>query len=71
MGDNELISIMVISGTENKLIALTTITSGVVAMDYDVHIFLAFWGFHAFKKDAPEILPVTQKVKTKRNLCAR
>ncbi|MHA1115220.1 MAG: DsrE/DsrF/DrsH-like family protein [Candidatus Heimdallarchaeaceae archaeon] len=57
--ERELFSIMVTSGTEEKLIALATITNGAIAMDYDVHIFLAFWGTHAFRKGAPDHFPVS------------
>ncbi len=56
--EKEIVSILLLSGTEDKLMAMATIANGAVAMDYDVHIFLAFWGTHAFRKSAPESFPV-------------
>ncbi len=59
MTENEIMSIMVTSGTEDKLMALGTITLGAVTMDMDVHIFLAFWGLEAFRKEAPLTNPTS------------
>jgi len=61
--ERELFSIMVTSGTEDKLMAVATIANGAVAMDYDVHIFLAFWATHAFRKSAPQNLPLREEGK--------
>ena len=61
MSDNDLMSIMVTSGTEDKLMALGTIALGAVSMDVDVHIFLAFWGLEAFRKGAPMTNPISME----------
>ncbi len=61
MSDNDRMSIMVTSGTEDKLMALGTITLGAVTMDVDVHIFLAFWGLEAFRKEAPLTNPTSME----------
>ena len=61
MTENESMSIMVTSGTEDKLMALGTITLGAVTMDVDVHIFLAFWGLEAFRKGAPTTNPTSME----------
>lgn len=44
-------SIVLFSGTVDKLFAVSTLTAGAVAMGMDVDIFLTFWGLNAFRKD--------------------
>ncbi|HBY94559.1 MAG TPA: peroxiredoxin [Chloroflexi bacterium] len=46
----ERMSIIVFSGTVDKLLAVATLASGAAAMDLDVDIFLTFWGIEAFRK---------------------
>lgn len=49
---NEKLSIVLFSGTVDKLMAASIITAGAAAMDREVTLFLTFWGLMAFKKDA-------------------
>jgi peroxiredoxin family protein len=44
-------SIIVFSGTVDKLMAVSTLATGAAAMGQEVNIFLTFWGLHAFRKD--------------------
>ena len=44
-------AIVCFSGTVDKLLAVSTLTTGAVAMGQDVEIFLTFWGLEAFRKD--------------------
>lgn len=44
-------SIIVFSGTVDKLLAVSTLATGASAMGQDVDIFLTFWGLNAFRKD--------------------
>ena len=45
------ISMVLFSGTVDKLMAASVIASGGVAMGMDVDIFATFYGLNAFKKD--------------------
>lgn len=47
----ERLSMIVFSGTVDKLYPVSILTSGAVAMDMDVDIFLTFWGLNAFFKE--------------------
>ncbi|QSR87555.1 DsrE/DsrF/DrsH-like family protein [Candidatus Methylacidiphilum infernorum] len=47
----EKISIILFSGTVDKLLAAATIASGAAAMQKKVQIFVTFYGLLAFKKD--------------------
>jgi peroxiredoxin family protein len=49
--DKEKFSIVLFSGTVDKLLAATTLVSGAAAMDKQVTLFLTFWGVVAFRKD--------------------
>jgi len=51
MGMVEKMSIIVFSGTVDKLYPVGILASGAVAMGMDVEIFLTFWGLNAFRKD--------------------
>lgn len=50
-------SLVVFSGTADKLIAAATLTTGAAAMDMEVELFLTFWGLEAFRKGAKERPP--------------
>lgn len=44
-------SIVLFSGTVDKIMAAVTMASGAAAMQKDVTIFLTFWGLVGFRKD--------------------
>lgn len=44
-------SIIVFSGTVDKLMAVSTLATGGAAMGMDVDLFVTFWGLNAFRKD--------------------
>lgn len=46
------LNIIVMNGTVDKLLAMTTIVSGAVAMDKKVTLFVTFWGLMAFREGA-------------------
>ena len=48
--NSDKLSIVLFSGTVDKLMAATIIASGAAAMDKDVTIFLTFWGLMGFRK---------------------
>ena len=43
-------SIVVFSGTVDKLMAISILTTGAAAMGMEVELFLATWGLEAFRK---------------------
>ncbi len=45
-------SIIVFSGTVDKLMAVSTLATGGAAMGLDVELFITFWGLEAFRKEA-------------------
>ncbi len=45
-------SIIVFSGTVDKLMAASILATGGAAMGMEVEVFLTFWGLDAFRKDA-------------------
>jgi peroxiredoxin family protein len=45
-------SLIVYSGTVDKLLAVATLATGAAAMGMEVDIFLTFWGLEAFRKGA-------------------
>ncbi|MBE3567350.1 MAG: DsrE/DsrF/DrsH-like family protein [Thermogemmatispora sp.] len=47
-------SLIVFSGTADKLMAVATLTSGAVAMGLEVELFLTTWGLQAFRKGAAQ-----------------
>src|SRR6266508_3720431 len=49
---NDKLSIVLFSGTVDKLMAASVITAGATAMGKQVTLFLTFWGLMAFKKAA-------------------
>lgn len=55
-------SLVVFSGTTDKMIAVATLTTGAAAIGMEVDLFLTFWGLEAFKKGASERqLPITSE----------
>jgi peroxiredoxin family protein len=48
---NDSLSIILFSGTEDKLHAAATITAGAAAMDRPVNILLQYWALDAFRAD--------------------
>jgi len=55
--DTEKVSIVLFSGTTDKLMAASVIASGAAAMQMKVTIFLTFWGLMAFRKGAAQQPP--------------
>lgn len=53
---SERMSLVVFSGTVDKLMPVAILTSGAVAMGMEVEIFLTFWGLDAVRKGRPETL---------------
>lgn len=47
----ERMSMVVFSGTVDRLLSVAIMASGAVAMGMEVQIFLTFWGLNAFRKD--------------------
>jgi peroxiredoxin family protein len=47
----ERMSLIVFSGTVDKLMAASILTTGAAAMDMEVEVFLTTWGLEAFRKD--------------------
>ncbi len=47
----ERMSILVFSGTVDKLMAASILATGGAAMGLEVELFLTFWGLEAFRKD--------------------
>lgn len=45
------LSIIVFSGTVDKLMAASIVATGAAAMGKEVNLFLTFWGLMAFRKD--------------------
>jgi peroxiredoxin family protein len=50
----EKITIVVFSGSIDRLLGMAVLTNGAIALDYEVNIFLMLWGSYAFKKDVIE-----------------
>jgi len=53
----EAFSVVLFSGTTDKLMAAAVIASGAAAMQKKVTLFLTFWGLMAFRKGAKEQAP--------------
>src|SRR5258708_30172496 len=51
MNGEEKFSIVLFSGTIDKIQAAVTLVTGAAAMDKKVTLFLTFWGLMAFRKD--------------------
>jgi peroxiredoxin family protein len=48
---SEKLSIVLFSGTVDKLMAATILATGAAAMGKEVNLFLTFWGLMAFRKE--------------------
>ncbi len=57
----ERMSMVVFSGTVDKLMPVGIMSAGAVAMGQQVEVFLTFWGLMAFKKGAAANLPVSKE----------
>ncbi len=56
----EKMSIVLFSGTADRLQAAATMISGAAAMGVETHVFLTFWGLNALRKDmAAKTLPMS------------
>lgn len=75
----ERFSMLVFSGTVDKLSSVGILTSGAVAMGMDVDIFLTFWGLNAFlkenvrtntrmSKDFEDVAPMLMQVMKEKNV---
>jgi peroxiredoxin family protein len=49
---DDSLSLIVFSGTDDKLEAVSVLSAGGAAMGRKVNIFLQYWGLDAFRKDA-------------------
>jgi peroxiredoxin family protein len=54
---SERMSLVVFSGTTDKLTAVATLATGAAAMGMEVELFLTFWGLEAFKQGAKQQPP--------------
>ena len=45
------LSLVLFSGTDDKLMAAATLAAGAAAMDQQVNVILMFWALDAFRKD--------------------
>ena len=54
---SQRMSLVVFSGTTDKLTAAATMATGAAAMGMEVELFLTFWGLEAIKKGAKERAP--------------
>lgn len=57
----ERLSMVVFSGTTDKLMPVGILAAGAMAMGMEVEIFLTFWGVMAFKKGAIAGLPISKE----------
>ena len=48
---SEKLNIIAFSGTVDKMMAVSTLSTGAAAMGMDVDIFITFWGLNAFRKE--------------------
>ena len=51
---DETISIVLFSGTDDKLMSAATLAAGAAALGKPVKIFLQYWGLNAFRADGIE-----------------
>ena len=61
MDDQEKFSIVLFSGTVDKLVAAVTLATGAAVMGKEVNIFLTYWGVVAFRKGRLENQPPLQQ----------
>ena len=55
MMDEQLLSLVLFSGTDDKLNAAAVLTAGAAALGRPVHVFLQYWALDAFRKDRIEL----------------
>jgi peroxiredoxin family protein len=76
---SDKMTIMMYSGTVDKLMPLAIVTSGAVSMDMEVNIFVTFYGLLGFKKgmvetnqkfikDFEEFVPMIKEQLKKKNI---
>ncbi|HUK51343.1 MAG TPA: DsrE/DsrF/DrsH-like family protein [Terriglobales bacterium] len=76
---SDKMTIMMYSGTVDKLLPLAIVTSGAVSMDMEVNIFVTFYGLLGFKKgmvetnqkfikDFEEFVPMIKEQLKKKNI---
>jgi len=53
--DEQMLSLVLFSGTDDKLQAAAVLTAGAAALGRPVHIFLQYWALDAFRKDRTEL----------------
>jgi len=51
MNDDDPISVVLFSGTDDRLQAAAVLTAGAAALGRPVHIFLQYWALDAFRAD--------------------
>ena len=49
--DESVLSLVLFSGTDDKLNAAAVLTAGAAALGRPVHVFLQYWALDAFRKD--------------------
>jgi peroxiredoxin family protein len=49
--DEQTLSLVLFSGTDDKLNAAAVLTAGAAALGRPVHLFLQYWALDAFRKD--------------------
>ena len=52
--DEQLLSLVLFSGTDDKLTAAAVLTAGAAALGRPVHVFLQYWALDAFRSDRIE-----------------
>ena len=55
MMDEQLLSLVLFSGTDDKLNAAAVLTAGAAALGRPVHVFLQYWALEAFRKDRTDL----------------
>ena len=53
--DEQMLSLVLFSGTDDKLQAAAVLTAGAAALGRPVHIFLQYWALDAFRRDRTEV----------------
>jgi peroxiredoxin family protein len=52
--DEQMLSLVLFSGTDDKLQAAAVLTAGAAALGRPVHLFLQYWALDAFRRDRIE-----------------
>ena len=53
--DEQMLSLVLFSGTDDKLNAAAVLTAGAAALGRPVHVFLQYWALDAFRKDRTDL----------------